>query len=69
MARELILDHQEISNPQTITKVMEDRFKDEGLNIHTHEVTKIEDDFRQKRRRVMIKNTKFFTVGDIPWKR
>ena len=63
MAREVKIPFSEISNSQTITRVNEKKFKEQGLNIHRHEVEKIEDDHSRGERIMRIKNTKYFG----PW--
>ena len=64
MAREVKIPFSEISNSQTITRVNERKFKEQGLSIHRHEVEKIEDDHSRGERVMRIKNTKFYG----PWK-
>lgn len=67
MSKEIIIEHNEINNPQTITQVMGDKFKANDLDIHKHEVEVLEDDNKKGIRRLRIKNSKFFSVGEIPW--
>lgn len=67
MSREVIIEHGEISNPQTITQVMERKFEANDLDLHKHEVEVLEDDRRRGVRRLRVKNSKFFTIGEIPW--
>ena len=67
MAKEIILDHKNIQDPQTITQVTKEAFESKGLDIHTHEVEDIDDDFRRGKRRLRVKNTKYFAIGNVPW--
>lgn len=60
MAKEIIIPHEEISNPQTITEVQEKKFKEAGLNMHLNEVDNIDEDFVKKVRRLKIRNVKYF---------
>ena len=63
MARnEIVIDHERLRNPETITKVVSDEFKARGLDIHRHEAT-TEDDHSRGKRVYKIKSTKFFG----PW--
>ena len=63
MARkEITIPHDEIRNPQTITQVVDQAFKEKGLDIHRHEADHV-DDFSTGRRTYKIKNVKFFG----PW--
>lgn len=63
MSREIYIPHGKISNSQTITPEMEKVFKAHGLDLHRHEVEKMEDDFDTKRRVLRVKNTKYFVMG------
>lgn len=63
MGKEFRVDHDKISDPQTITQVNVKEFKDHDLDIHRHEVTEIVDDHDKKQRVYKVKNTKFFG----PW--
>lgn len=60
--KEVTIPHEQLSNPQTITKVVSDAFREQGLDIHRHEADHV-DDFTTKRRTYKIKNVKFFG----PW--
>ena len=66
--KEIILEHKDIKNSQTITEVMDKKFKEKGLNLHVNEVEILEDDHRKGIRRLQVKNTKYFTVPPLPWK-
>lgn len=63
MAREFRIDHDRISDPQTITQVNIEEFKKQDLDIHRHEVEKLEDDHGKGQRVFRVKNTKYFG----PW--
>ena len=63
MARELRIPFKELENPQTITQRNIKEFKKHGLDIHHHEVEKIEDDHGRQERVMKIKNTKYYG----PW--
>jgi hypothetical protein len=63
MAREFRIDHDKISDPQTITQVNVEEFKKQDLDIHRHEVERLEDDHGKKQRVFRVKNTKYFG----PW--
>jgi len=63
MAKEIVVPHKDLADPQTITQVNEKMFKDHDLDIHVNEVQDITDDFERKVRRYKIKNTKYFDMG------
>ena len=67
MAKEIRIKHSEIKDSQTITPVMEGKFKEQGMDIHRHEVEKLEDDHKSGERVLKIKNTQYFTIGNVPW--
>ena len=60
MAREVHIPHELIQTPESITRHMEERFKDEGLNLHVHEVERFDDDEKRKERILRIRNTRYF---------
>jgi uncharacterized membrane protein (DUF106 family) len=62
MAKEIIIDHKEISNNQNIMQVMEKKFKEKDLNLHVNEVKELSDDHRKGIRRLQVKNTKYFFI-------
>jgi hypothetical protein len=62
MSREFRIPHGTISNSQTITPEMERVFKAQGLDLHRHEVEKLEDDYTTKERVVRVKTTKYFVM-------
>jgi hypothetical protein len=63
MSREIRIPHDTIANSQTLTPEMERIFKEQGLDLHRHEVEKLEDDFGTKERVLRVKNTKYFIQG------
>ena len=63
MAREFRIDHSKISDPQTITQENVKAFKEQGLDIHRHEVERLEDDHGKGQRVYRVKNTKYFDIG------
>ncbi len=63
MSREIRIPHGTIGNSQTITPKMERLFQEQGLDLHRHEVEKLEDDFETKERVLRVKNTKYFIQG------
>ena len=69
MPKEIRIPFNEINNSQTITQKTDEIFKANDVNIHQHEVTDLQDDFKKKERILKIKNCKFFFIKDIPWKR
>lgn len=60
MPREIRIPHHLIDKVNTITPHMEERFKDEGLDLHTHEVESFDDCFKKKERILRVKNTRYF---------
>jgi len=67
MPKEILINHKDIQDPQTITEVMENKFKEHDLDLHRHEVEVIDDDDKSGIRKLRVKNTKYFAVGNIPW--
>lgn len=63
MTKDIILDHKDISDAQTMTPVVERAFEREGLDLHRHEVEDISDDFKTGTRRLRVKATQYFTTG------
>lgn len=60
MSREIRIPHDKIRNPQTLTREFEERFRAEGLDLHVHEVEKIDEDDKRGERVLQVKNTKYF---------
>ena len=63
MSREFRIPHDQIATTQTITPAMERAFKEQGLDLHRHEVEKLEDDFGTKERVLKVKTRKYFIMG------
>jgi len=61
MPRELRLKHDELGTSQTITGIMEAKFKEAGLDLHLNDVLELTDDFDRKERILKVKTTKYFT--------
>ncbi len=61
MPKEVRLKHDELGDSQTITGIMERKFKEMGLDLHRHEVVDLVDDFGNKERVLKIKTTRYFT--------
>jgi hypothetical protein len=62
------INHDLISNPDTITKVNEQIFKDKGIDLHVNEVVDLKDDMVNGVRHLEVKVSKYFMVPDLPWK-
>jgi len=60
--KEITIPHKNLRDPQTITRVVSDAFKEHGLDIHRHEADHA-DDHATGRRIYKIKNVKFYG----PW--
>lgn len=69
MSKEILIDHKEIQNPQTITQTVVNKFKEQGLDVHMNEVRVLDDDYKKGVRKLEVVNTKYFSVGNIPWKK
>ena len=70
MAKEIRIPHADISNSQTITEVQERIFESHGLDLHRHEVDRLEDDHDRGERVLTVKTPrKFFSIPDLPWTR
>ena len=63
MPREIRIPYSEIRDPQKITQVNIRKFKEHGLDVHRHEVEKLEDDHGRQERILKIKNVKIFDMG------
>ncbi len=61
--KEIVVNHDDIRNPQTITKVVSDAFKAQKVDIHKNDCVEIVDDNRARKRVYTVKNVKFFG----PW--
>ena len=60
MSREIRIPHSKIKDPKKITKVFEDTFKGQDLDLHVHEVERMEDDDKRGERILTVKTTKYF---------
>lgn len=69
MSKQIKLKHKDISDSQTITQETTKAFKEHGLDIHINEVQSLEDDHKKGVRILKVKDTKYFQVGDIPWRK
>ena len=63
MSKEVRIPHSKIQNTQTITRVMEQEFKDRDLDLHVHEVEHMEDDYKRGERVLKVKNTKYHFIS------
>ncbi len=62
-AKEILVDHSELQDPQTITARNERMFKEHGMDIHQNDVLDITDDHKKKVRRYKISHVKYFDMG------
>ena len=67
MAKEILIDHDKIQDPQTITQVVTNEMKARDLDVHRHEVEVIDDDYKKGVRKLRVKNTMYFQVPELPW--
>lgn len=74
--KEIVIDHSKISGSQNITPAMDREFKARGLDLHRHEVTSLNDDFKSGKRIITVKNVLHFgqmsekgkqNYGNIKW--
>lgn len=65
MPKEIRIPHSEIGDSQTITDVNIRKFKEEGLDIHHNEVSRLEDDFSRGERILTIENPKYFLPSEL----
>ena len=63
MAKEFRIPHERIGNSQTVSKENAKIFKEQGLDVHTDEVTKLEDDPDKKQRVITVRPRKYFFLG------
>jgi len=62
--KEVVLKHTDISNSQTITKVVANAFKEQAdCDIHKNDCVEIADDFSTGRRIYKLKKVRYFG----PW--
>ena len=60
MSREIRIPHHKIKTGHDCTMETEARFQDEGLDLHVHEVERMDDDEKRGERILTVKNTKYF---------
>lgn len=60
MSREIRIKHNRLSDPHATTVETERAFQGQDLNLHVHEVEKMDDDFKRGERILTVKNTKYF---------
>lgn len=58
--KQIVIDHSKLSDSQNITPAMEREFKAKGLDLHTNEVTSLNDDFSSGKRVLTVKNVLHF---------
>jgi len=58
--KEVVIDHDRIRNPQTITQVVTEEFKKQGLNPHKNDCMDLQDDFSKGKRIYKLKKVKLF---------
>ena len=66
MGKEFRIEYEDISDPAKVTQANIKAFKENGLDIHRHEVETNEgliNDDKKRQRIVRVKNTKYFG----PW--
>ena len=66
MGREIVIDHEKLSDPQSINPVTRQIFKDKGVDIDKVEVTGFEDDGdgdKGGKRIVKLRSKTFFDMG------
>lgn len=62
--KEVVVDHDKIRDPQTITDVVQRAFKDQAdCDIHKNDCVDIQDDFSSGKRIYKLKKVKYFG----PW--
>lgn len=67
MSKEIILDHNDIRSGESCTQATKNAMAALGCDIHKHEVTDIQDDHKTGKRKLTVKNTKYHTIGNVPW--
>jgi len=61
MATEIRIPFEEIKDPTLIRRILEKRLAARGLDLHRHEVVKMEDDHDRQERVIQVKATQYFT--------
>ena len=59
---EIRIPWEQINNSQTITPIMERIFRERGLDMSRHEVTKLEDDPDKKERVLTVRRKTYVTL-------
>lgn len=60
--KEIVIDHERLRDPNTITPITQKAFKDAGFDIHRDEAT-TEDDHGKGKRVYKIRNVRYFDLG------
>ena len=63
MAKEFRIDHDKLGDSQTVTKIMAEEFKKQGLDTKVNIALDVIDDPAKKQRIIKAKNTKYFDMG------
>lgn len=63
MGKDILIPHDEIQNPETITQRTVRAFRESGLDIHKNEVDRLEDDHAKGVRRLTVRNVRYFDLG------
>jgi len=61
--KELRIGFDKIDDPQTITETNVKLFKENGLDIHLHEVDELVDDHSTRQRIYKVRNVRYFDLG------
>ena len=61
--KEIHVPFDQVSNPQTITKVNKKLFADRDMDIHKNEVVDLIDDYSMQKRVYKIRKVKYFDMG------
>jgi hypothetical protein len=61
MSRELRIKHNELGDSQTITGIMEHKFREAGLDLHMNDVLELTDDYDSHERVLKVSTRKYFT--------
>ena len=63
MSREIRIPHNRIKTGHDCTVATEQAFQGQDLNLHVHEVERMEDDETRGERVLTVKTTKYFFQG------
>ena len=61
--KELRIPHAAIQDHRTIREAMERQFQAAGLDLHRHDVERLEDDFQTGKRIIQVKRRTYFIMG------